>query len=997
MSFINPNAFYQEELLLLDKNLDAPTTITDGQVVNGDLAPFRHRIELVNTGNQKQNNGILILRIPPDGTFIRTEPILIDETAKDDYIIQVQLKQDRDKDGVYEEEGKLHRFIVGQPTIQEDEHGGETLKLNLIPLEYKVKETVDSERLTATDSERTPFRTPKQAFIRRAIAYNEIKGIDNPQLLFTTGVGGSIDLPDKDSLKQEWRPPAPTPTHDLFREIIERQSLPGVGGGVFTDFFFDYDPHPLSTKTINLKAEAVGTTDRGIIIDPLTFDPADSEKDKTINVDLIKFKNNVILECSPRGGSLPMDKARFASQKEHGRFRSQWDPTITYIVDENDQIQVGDPVLGTRYFTALFDNTNNDPLGVGQTTWFEDFVLIPQFNQFTEYKEGQIVTTVDGSFYRFWKANKLIPKGGFGPFPASLDWDDLATKDIAINQRAEFFSYTPWTADFGAMRASLFGVRPGSATETALTNIGYSAVVPDFNYIRANFDRVQADSRFEQVTFKDVTRFVNNSNVITVGERHLGARFLINGVGAGLFAGHNNQIAEWIGADFPSGSMTINDWAFSNSPVDGDMILDQDTARIYTFNASLNVWEIEWDIITNNISFPDRLQGDGRLSSPLHICRELKLVEGSSGIPGQAFELVYDWLPSLNEGDDRNFNSIGAWFFMQFPFPKIETFGRDIGDIYKNPVLDTSNLTYDSKGQNGWNNGLDSEDLGRIQRLNMKLRLTLSATDFLNLTTTLAVGYADMPMKAFAVDIFDRVWFTDFKLRRNGEYSSIKLGFGETAPQQLHHYRVDELLQLFGILLPFDFFLKQKEWTGIEFDWRFVKSWGVFYSVGYGVNDQYIAGQIPDYITNIIGQSGSQLLYQALSLNPFDTSPKNAIIKTAKLAIDELNFEKQLYVNSDDVQITDARTELEHFISETDYLNAKSRAQAFRERKKFVNQAWFMKAHGDVRARFGEKFIASGPRVPGGTQELVFNEVKHIIDSDGYFLEFTGVRKFVFI
>jgi len=995
MSFINSNAFYQEELLLLDKNLDAPTTITDGQVINGDLAPFRHRIELVNTGNQKQNNGILILRIPHDGTFVTKEPILIDETAKDDYIIQAKIKQDRDQDGVYETEGKLYRFIIGQPTIIEDVHEGVTLKLNLIPLEYKVKETMDSERLTITDSERTPFVTPQGAFVRRAIAYNEIKGIDNPQLLFTTGVGGSINLPNKDSLKQEWRPFAPVLTHDLFREIIERLSLPGVGGGVFTDFFFDYDPHPLSTKTINLKAEAVGTTDRGIIIDPLLVTPSDSEKDKTINIDLIKFKNNVVLECSPRGGSLPMEHARFASQKEHGRFRSQWNPIVTYIVDENDQIQVGDPILGTRYFTALFDNTNNDPLGVGQTTWFEDFVLIPQFNIFTEYKEGQIVTTIDGSFYRFWKANTLIPKGGFAPLPSSLVWDDLSTKDIPVNQRAEFFSYTPWTSDLPAMRASLFGVRPGSATETALTNIGYSAVVPDFNYVRANFDRVQADNRFEQITFKDVIRFVNNSNVITVGERHLGARFLINGVGAGLFTGHNNQIAEWIGADFPSGSMSINDWAFSNSPVDGDMIIDQDTARIWTFNGT--VWEIQWDVITNNIVPITKPHGDAQFSSPLHICKNLNLVEGASGIPGQAFELTYDWL-DIGGASERNLNSRGAWFFMQFPFPKIETFGRDIGDKYKNPVLDTSNLTYNSKGQTGWNRGLDSEDLGRIQRLNMKIRLSLYASNLFFLTTNLAIGYSDMPMKAFAVDIFDRVWFTDFKLRRNGEYSSIKLGFGETAPQQLHHYRVDELLELFGILLPFDFFLQQKEWTGIEFDWRFVKSWGVFYTGGYGVNSQYIAGQILDYISNIAGQVASQLAYHIITTLTFTEIPlENSIIKLAKIAIDELHFEKQLYANSDDSHVPDARTELDHFISEVDYLNSKSRARASRGRKKFVNQAWFMKAHGDVRARFGEKFTASGLRVPGGTQDLIFNEVKHIIDSDGYFLEFTGVRKFEFI
>ncbi|MGH7901853.1 MAG: hypothetical protein ACRENZ_08965, partial [Thermodesulfobacteriota bacterium] len=646
MSFISTNAFYQEELLLLDKNLEAPTPITDGQIINGDLAPFRHRIELVGTGNQKQNNGILILRIPPDGTFVRKEPILVDETAKDDYIIQVRLKQDLNKDGVYETEGRLWRFIVGQPTLVDDVHDGETLKLNLISLEYKTKETLDSERIETLDSERTIFVTPFDAFTRRIFSYNEIKGSNNPALFITPGVTGSIKLPNNSlSLKQEWRPIAPTTIHDLFREIIERQSLPGVGGGVFTDFFFDYEPHTLSTKTINIKAEAVGTIDRGVIIDPLIVNTPDAEKDKTINIDLINFKNNVILEGAPRGGSLPMEKSRFASRFEHGKNRPVWDQTITYKVDEIDEIQIADPILGLRFFKALFENTNNNPLTPGQTAWFEDFVTIPSFSQFAEYKKDQIVTSVvDVGFYSFWKANKLITKGGFGPSPSSLDWDQLPP-EIPTNQREAFFSYTPWTANFEAMRASLFGVRSGSATETALTNIGYSAIVPDFNYIRANFDRIQANNRFEQRTLKDVIKQINNSNQIDVGERHLGARFLIKGVGSGLFTGHNNQIAEWIGEDFPDGSMTIDDWAFSDPPINGDMIIDQDTARILTFNSP--TWRTQWDVITNEIVIGTKAHGDAQFSSPLHICKALNLVEGASGTPGQAFELTYDWLTNL--------------------------------------------------------------------------------------------------------------------------------------------------------------------------------------------------------------------------------------------------------------------------------------------------------------------------------------------------------------
>ena len=992
MSFQDPNAFYEETILLLDKSQSVPTTITDGQVVNGDLTPFRHRIEVVNTGNQLQNNGVITLRIPPDGTFVRKEPILVDETAKDDYIIQVQIKQDKDKDGVFEEEGKLFRFTIGQPSIVDDEHAGETLKITLIPLEYRARETLDAELQR--------FTTPKASFERRALAYNQNKGVDNPAFLFTTGPTGSINLSDAEPLKQEWRPLAPTPIHDLFREIIDRQSLPGVGGGVFEDFFFDYEANPLTTKIIDLKAEAVGTTDRGVVIDPLLFETAETEKDKVINVDLIKFKNNVILEASPLGGSLPMEKSRFASAFEHGKVRGEYDVTEQYFdgvsTPDTSQslIKFSDPILGLRFFTCVADTIGVSPIDFGQTVWDEDFVTIPAFSQFAEFKTDDIITTVDAGFYRFWKATPTsgdtIPAGGLAPTPSNPNWLDIGNRDFPFARRETFFSYTPWTADFPAMRNSLFGVRSGSFTETELTNIGYSAVVPDYNFIRANFDRVISDDRFEQVTFKDVIKRLNSPSEISIGERHLGARYLINGSGLGFFIGHNNQIAEYVGANFKSGSIFESDFRFSNSPVDGDMITDQDTASIYNFNGT--VWQKQIDIVTDPIRAP-RVIHDSEVPSPLHICKEIKLVEGSSGIPAQAFELSFDWIPF---GESRNLTSRGAWWFMQFPIPKIETFGREIGDVVKNPTLDTNNLDFDRKGNTGWNNGLDSEDLGRIQRASFKVRLSLIGTS-LGGTVQLAIGYADMPMRAWSVDLFDRIWFADFKARRNGEYSLVKLSFAEGGSRQLHYGRVDELLTLFGLPINSDFFLREKEFTGIEFDFRFVKSFGMFYTAGYGAQGQYFASSLFNFAQDFAGQVATQLFHQAVSTLSFTEIPlESAIIVQAKLAIDEFNFEKQLYTNSDDVSVPDARTVLDHLLQENDYQNAKIRAIGSRERKKFVNQAWFMKAHGDVRMRFGEKFTVTGPRVPTGIQDLVCNEVKHIIDSDGYFIEFTGVRKFVF-
>jgi len=1082
MSFQDPNAYYEEKLLLLDQNQNTPTPITDGQVINGDLTPFRHRMEAVNVGNHIQNNGILILRVPPDGTFVRKEPILIDESAKDDYIIEFQMKQDRNKDGVFEEEGKLFRFFIGQPTLQDDEHVGETLKINLIPVEYRTRETLDSERFV--------FTTPDTAFNRRLTNYNDVKGADNPQLISVSSpnpnpppaVINSIQLPDADSLRQEWRPLAPAPTHDLFRDIIERQALAGVEGGVFEDFFFDYEPLDIDTKVVTMRAEAEGSTDSGVILDPLVFETSDTQKDNTINVDLIKFKNNVIAEGNPVGGTLPRETSVFSSLFEHAKARPVWDPTDDYTNGAGGtnqaEVRITDTVLEqVRFFKAIVSsgptlggavNPTDSPLR--EDIWEEDFVTIPEWNVEAEYEKDNIITFPDGGDDRFYKAIEDIPKGDpLGDPSGNPKWgntgvtflsgenhpliDNTVNTGLDRTGRTNFFSYTPWTENFLAMRsATLFGI-DDALQASEFQAEGYQGVVPDWNFNRAQFDRVVADSRFEQVSGKSVIKTLNDEP--PSAERYIGARYLVSENPSGKFSGQSNKIAEWNGIDFSffstvsSPPKATDDWIFSNHPVGtpkttdplgnpdggGDTIVHQARGVLLEWDSLTGQWasgaEFGWDILDTpepkkfskellkkllgglvlfplllfNLTSalfrrtggpPEDAFGSSTKHTVMHICKDIKLVTGASGIPGQAFELRFDW-QTLGEfnGDKRNFSSIGAWWYMQFPFPKFATGGQPIGDVYANPIIDSNNMDFNHNHVKGWNEGFDSEDLGRLQTITFKAKLSL----FGSTLGRLAIGYNEMPMKFYAFDIFDRVWFNEFKLRRNGEFSLQKLTVGENSIQQLHHGRYDELQRLLGIVLDFNWLLKEKEFTGIQFDWRFVKGMGMFYGAGYNSQGLYIANQVPDYVGNIIGQFASQSIpFVANLLLPGGQKQIDIIVNDARLAIDELRFDKQLFANSDDKAVDDARTVLDHQASEVDYLNLKIKAQGSRERKKFVEQAWFMQAHGDVRMRFGEKFIAKGPRVPNplGEQNLICSEVKHIIDNDGYMMQITGKRKFIF-
>ena len=1033
--------YYEYTLELLDKTIDAPTTIaTTGRIINGDLTPFRHRLELVNTGNSKTDNGVMTLRIPPDGTFIRTAPILIDEGAKDRFVIQAQIRQSDGAGGT--RKGKIFRFTVGAPTIQDDE-GGETLKVQLIPTEYRIKEHLTSKQLK--------FFSPRSSFEKRLTDYNITRGSSEPAVVISINNvdpdDDSIQLPDDDeNLKQNWEPLAPTVTWDLLKEVIDRLSLPSVGGGTFQDHYFEFEGSNAvpfagditsgSINAVDVRAEKFGETDSGIILDPLSLSsPVDAEKDKTIMTDLVRFKNNIIMEGSSRGGTLPMERARFNSDWQHGQNRPEYNASNTYF-DGSDNlhgqskvkvIQISAAnVRVTRYFEYIGTNgssSTDNPVGASNTDWFEDFTTIPPYNVNAQYEENELVYIDTGGVVS-WFILDLGKTHQAGDTIPSSNPDWISTFISVLSTiHAPFFSYTPWTSDFNLQKANI------SDQNSPAT--GFVGVVPDWNYERANFDRVVSEDQFEQVSLKSVIRAERTQASIPSHEIVNGARFLINGVGVGTdFAGHDNEVAEWFEPPFETGV-----WKFSKTSATfetNEMVTNLNTGQVFGWNGSS--WSVEWDPQTSNgpISSPFHAVSDG--STILGGITGFGLVVGATGIPAQAIRLTFNW--DAITGDDLNLSSRGAWWVQHLPIPRIPLGSHTTGDIYANPTLDTVNLDLDHKGQQGWNNGLDSESLGRISALTMKVRLSIN-----DLGGNLVNQYANMPFKAWAIDVFGRIWYSDFTVRRNGSYSFVRIAFGDNAPQKLHHNRIDELFGAFGFTFSQNFFLKEKQFTGIEFDWRFVKSWGIFWNVAYDDNGMYIG--VRDHFVQTLEQWAHQIGSFALAGITLGAIKQGSlVIDHVHLDIDELGFEKQLFANSDDTKIATARTEIGHLASETDYLNLKGRAQGEKARKEFVNQQWHMLAHGDVRMRLGQTFKITGSRVPeqisnysafnAGTtyakgdkvalggfvyqslqdnnlgnavtleqwwtnlNESVCAEVKHIIDSDGYTMQILGVRKFVF-
>lgn len=740
------------------------------------------------------------------------------------------------------------------------------------------------------------------------------------------------NLPNDTSLQQNWIPFTPSYFHDLMTEVIDRGANPSVAGGTFTDFFFDFDPDPTTTMQLNVTADAFGATNSGVIINPISVSGAGTQQDNTWITDNMKYKNNCLLICHPQGGSLPQAHTIFSSYWNHATVRPVWVSSGIYVVGN---------------LVQFYDITNVDP------------------NQ----------------RIRFFKAIGNVGPAGLPPPSDPANWqEDFTTNPLT----AGYFSPSPWTnaTDFRANMAGL-GLSVGMS--------GYVGFFVDWNIARALYDtnsRSNPTNYFSTLSIKWVTDFTHTTppsgrNIFN------GQRYLVKPTGQNQWAGQDNRIAQW--------DKVNNVWQFSNAPTTGDLVMDLNTARVLRWNGAS--WAIIWGIddAGNKINFDK--------ASPFHICALLQNVTGPAGIPNTALEATFTWpVPPL--GDDKNQSSRGAWLSFWFPYPRLDTANGGTGYLYggdgtNSPVfstIDSDNYQGTRQGLIGFNYGTNSQDQGKISAIRFKLRVGM----FTSTDDSSPVSFiANIPMVFWAIDLFDRVYYSEFKLRRNYQWDTVRIPFGYQAPKQLYFSRGDELPRLLGFTIPWDFTVPEKEFTGAVFDWRFVKGWGVMMKAPYTDTGFYLASQQAgfDQLTQYI-QQGAANMWNLLTapIQLFFNLPiqANFLVHHSKIAMDELYFEKELIVNSNQTTtpITNPRTRIEHLETEQDYLNGVTRSQAFQARDQFFPQFWHMRSTGDVRMRFGQTFTATGPRVPTGTMSLVCSEVKHIIDHDGYFMEVLGVRKF---
>ncbi len=973
---------------LLNKNgRDDDRSIASSGIITAtenNLGDFLVKMEIKNTGVSKTNSGVLTLRIDDAGTFIRTGPILVDEATKNTYLIELQIKQDLDNDDDFSEaneKGKVLRAIIGQPTTRVDTTFGQLLTVNLVGIEYRLKETLTSEEHI--------FLTPDQSFTRRL---EEVTA--NATGIRLTPV--TNNLPNAPDLS--FIPNQPTRVHDTLTEIIDLLALPDVSGGAFDDHYFDFDPSTTKTNHLSVIAEVYGNTSTGVTLDPLSVSIPDTDEEQSVVTDNIEYKNHVIMVGSALGGSMPPERTRFASNFNHAQVRPNWDPLKSYSI--GDLVQLTTPTTFkphlTTYHKALTNHaaSASDPLDEAGGDWEIDFSDIPEFVTVTSafYGVGEFVTVTSGGIVNIYQSRL----NGAHTTPTGNPTQWALISGFVETAYTAFVTYTPWTNDESVWKETLAGRTKAQGMSPSQEGWAF-----DWNISKANYKRENATSHYGPVSPKWLTAEQNAEPSTTGRDRFDGQRYLVGDIPTGgtAWSANARKVAEWDDAATPDGGG--RKWKFSVAPVEGDMINDLNVAEMKEHTGGS--WVTAWS---------GTVQGNTDRPSPFHIVENVGLVAGATNIAAQAIQFTYNWRVDITDLTNTHHRRTGrgVWISSSFPFPRVDTDNFNIGTLYGGtgggaPTalghFKTNNYDTTRTGLIGWNLGIDVEDMGKISSIRFKMKVS-----FLTSVGDLVEGQPDVPMTFWAMDKFDRVWYSKFKLRRNGQWDQVRIPVGELAPSQLYFARWDELAKLNGVVITeLDFTLAQKEFSGVQFDWRFIKHWGVQLDEAYVETGLYKNGhqRAWEFGEDIVAQLQANWFWFMLgpsgqiirSLLPKHTPvTQNHVRFSAKIVLDDLHYEKEQIVTSDNVAKADPRTTVEHLATEIDYNNLKKRAEASESRKRFFPQFWHLRATGDVRLKFGQSFIISGTRVPSSPVTMIVSEVTHIYDHDGYHVELAGVRKF---
>jgi len=950
---------------IIDKTQFTPIGITEGGLIDGDLLGP----EFVARITQKKGDGlipsaILSLYVQLDGKFVRAAPILIDKDAPDKYLIEIEMKQ-------VGKTSELQRYRLSTPNFTDDPDLGEIMQIPLESIAYNPL----METYCGLNDE---LVTPKQR-VTNILTYNNGQGGEqNVILAFDES---EIDIPDNDALQFDYNPTSPKTIGKLLQDVIDRIEQAGPLGGVFKNFYYDTFADPTATNVVNIFFEEFGKNDSGVVIDPDNPQEA-SPNDKALLTSNKKRKKIVVVKFGNKAGSLPMEHARFASRIIHAENRREWVSNKPYL--KGDVVKWTDVSQNPnilRFFAANNDITSTTDPDTDNSNWFEDFTDIPPWSEDAFYEEGEVVTRLlpENGNISWWKVTTTNGPQ-LTPPELSFDFTEIQTQRPP-SAYEDFVTYTPFTNDLQNAKRNLAAIdNPPS---------GYMGYAVDWNYERILNDIPDRTNRFQVITGKSIRRIENNPPTGLARELYDGFRVLVGTSPTGDFIGHTNQIAEYVRDIFQGISPH---WEFSLNPVQNDTIpLNHLTGNALRFDGGS--WITAWDITDNG------------KPSPVHLVRSMRLVKGSSGIPGQAIEQRFDWKDLLELGENNNKTSRGAWYNDFYPKPISDSITTNLGGVYggngtnspPNPRINHINLNQNRKGLIGYNRGADSEDMGRITAHSFKTKLGIwrSVNELEK-----SKGKKNIPMIYWRKDFNSRFFFKEFSIPENNEFATIDVSLPPFGPVNIYFNRLDELTPIFGYTMPFDFFIKEKEFSGVKYEFRKNDSWGIFMKGSYNDIGMY-TGCYQNFIDRFT-EAATQILPDILEflddvINENDIGAfvtDAASIDHTTLTVDEEYYVKEGYAIFPDTTQPDPRTEFIQMQAEDDYLTAKAKAESKVVKNDFYPNERHIACGGDLDIKYGQIITETGSRVPDGSLSSVVGQKEDVFDNKGFNTKLFLIRKF---
>ena len=924
-------SFYQPEITLIEKNEVSVTPVdVKGDSTLGNLTKYRLSAEYRDTINDITKNGQITLR-SPFGLFDLQGPVLTDEDTKENYLIQVMLRQGTD-------EGQLFRFEISSIN-NNDSVKGKHITLNLTSYDIRIEEFYDSENLRLV--------TPNFAFgrrIRRFLAGRDLTSTGSIKLTYTASQNL---LPDDERLKQDWLPTEPTTTKELLSEVIRRVSSPHEVSSTNEDWYYNIVPQA-DTESFRIFVDRMGEVESNVIIDVKSEGVRVMTNDINAYFDNKKYKNGLIVKGKKASHSVPMEFTRLASDFTHASLASIWSLNTDYLKGDYAK-------SGNNYYKCKQDNT------------------------------------ADASN---------------APDVSSVYWNNLSTTTLG----------SPWTASVDLWKANIIGSESPPA--------GYVGFFNDMNIVRKQYDRDDEFDEFEVLSVKDVEDFLTTPADIPTGQIEHGRRWLINGSSIGtVWAGHNAQIAQY------DESVSPAVWRFSNDPITGDIVNMLENCTTLRFDGS--IWQVIWSLNTNP-----------QTSSPFFPIESITKISNRHGLQ-KAIEFRFDWnvfdVASITEdilniieyigpasaklklltwdlstfvantiaglreflgitddteindafgvGNSRNKASRRYGFTLKFPFPRRAVTNHGIGSEIKKHTVDFFNLNESMiSGKVGWNEGLDSEDLGNIRAVRywVKLLHENHADQEIN-------GIANTPMIFWYRDLFDRIALHRFTIPIHNAWQKITIPAGPDSKLEIFDSRIDELFSAAGYIFPFNHFIKERELTGVKFDWTKVIEMGCINEESYDDNLLYNAGQ-NSYIS-IITEHALQLVKNLAVYTGEFIDMEKVVTDHVKFSIDDLHFVKDAYVTTSDTKLASPRIKKINAANQFDYVNLKNNiGQRKLSRLQYHPELHTIYSRGTVKLFPGQLFTLRGQY--GSEKKLVATQIDHIEDSTGYHCRIKAIRKY---